>query len=77
MKSHIFKNRDSLKKEWINYTKSITDIDDEQYLSNTFDKRFKDCDVNIYNSFVGSDTSVNAISLLQDILDKYIIVKLP
>ena len=75
MKSHIFKNRDSLKKEWINYTKSITDIDDEQYLSNTFDKRFKDCDVNIYNSFVGSDTSVNAISLLQDILDKYIIVE--
>ena len=32
MKSYIFKNRDSLKKEWIKYTKSITNIDDQQYL---------------------------------------------
>ena len=50
-----FKDKESFKKEWLQYTKDNTGIEDSKYLSDEFDKFYNNANVNIYNSFLGTD----------------------
>ena len=51
----IFKDKESFKKEWLQYTKDNTGIEDSKYLSDEFDKFYNNANVKIYNSFLGTD----------------------
>lgn len=71
----IFKDKESFKKEWLQYTKDNTGIEDSKYLSDEFDKFYNNANVNIYNSFLGTDRQYDSMTLINDILSKYIIVE--
>ena len=43
----IFKDKESFKKEWLQYTKDNTGIEDSKYLSDEFDKFYNNANVNI------------------------------
>ena len=64
----IFKDKESFKKEWLQYTKDNTGIEDSKYLSDEFDKFYNNANVNIYNSFLGTDRQYDSMTLINDIL---------
>ena len=75
MDINIFTSKETFKKSWLQYTINNTGIDDINYLNEKFESYYKNCNVNIYNSFLGTDKRYDALTFISDIIAKYIIVE--
>lgn len=75
MKLSELSNKNDLKKLWMEYVSKNGYINNTKYLEDIFDRNYKNCDVELYNSANGKTIRVDAHSLLSDIERKYIIVE--
>lgn len=75
MDINIFKDKESFKEAWLKYTTTHTGIEDINYLNDKFETFYKNSNINVYNSFLGTDKHYDSITMINDILNKYIIVE--
>lgn len=68
-------HRENFKKNWLAYIHANCDIYDDKYLSELFDKYYKDSDIKLYNSYSGIMHEMKSSQLLGEIEDKFIIVE--
>ena len=77
LKKEIFKSRESLKPEWVNYTMDNYFLD-ESYrskLEDIFDRRFNANNLTVFKSDTGNEFVINPFDFMQEMLDKYIVAE--
>ena len=75
MKHSEITDKEAFKKSWINYVKTMGEIDDLNYLSDIFEANYKDRKVEIYNSVTGKTSVVKSHRLLDTIIEKCVLVE--
>ena len=75
MKLSDLKDKESFRKEWINYIHENCGILDDKYLNRIFDKSFRPSVAKFYNSYNGKTYERDTFDLLGELEDKFTIVE--